>query len=126
MPPAHKKYSNDKRELVYISPKKKVAYCKVPKVGTNSWGSFFARAGEVKNGTKIYFKKKVFLIQFLLVVGTLKNFEKKMHISINNRTLEQLRAQAKMKTGSRKKTTNLRIFGFFVLKNCLNCPTTVN
>ena len=47
MPPAHKKYSNDKRELVYISPKKKVAYCKVPKVGTNSWGSFFARAGEV-------------------------------------------------------------------------------
>ena len=47
MPPAHRKLSNEKRELVYISPRKKVAYCKVPKVGTNSWGTFFARAGEV-------------------------------------------------------------------------------
>jgi len=70
MPPAHRKYSNDKRDLVYISSKKKVAYCKVPKVGTNSWGNFFSRA-----------------------VLNLKSFEKKMHISINNRTLEQLRAQ---------------------------------
>ena len=28
------------------SLEKEVAYCKVPKVGTNSWGSFFARSGK--------------------------------------------------------------------------------
>ena len=48
MPLSHRKYSNQQRDHVYISPNKKVAYCKVPKVGTNSWGGFFARAGIFK------------------------------------------------------------------------------
>ena len=69
MPPVQREISNTQRDKVYIrqemwlvldfseniqffSRRKKVAYCKVAKVGTNSWGSFFARAGGASEACK--------------------------------------------------------------------------
>ena len=89
MPVPHRQYSNMKRDLVYISPNKKVAYCKVPKVGTNSWGGFFARAGKFRKMNKIDFYST--LIFIILVLGSERKFEKKFHVKIGNRTLDEIR-----------------------------------
>ena len=71
------------------SLKKKVAYCKVPKVGTNSWGSFFARSG----------KKWTLLIKWLTIiaVSSIKEFERKMHLHVGHRTLDQLRCEERFR-----------------------------
>ena len=72
-----------------------MAYCKVPKVGTNSWGSFFARAGTgwqiVKSDDKV--RGCFNILIFSLVAGTLEDFEKRLHIKVGNRSLEELRSE---------------------------------
>ena len=69
-----------------------MAYCKVPKVGTNSWGSFFARAGTgwqiVKSDDKARGRGCFNILIFSLVAGTLEDFENRLHIKVGNRSLE--------------------------------------
>ena len=82
-------------ELVYqtffefsISPKKNVAYCKVPKIGTNTWGSFFARAGK---SVVPYFD--TFLRLSCVVLGGSQKFEKKFKVQLGNKTLDEVRKE---------------------------------
>ena len=77
---------NQIRVEYIVSPQKKVAYCKVPKVGTNSWGSFFARAGAIELNSR-----ETPHWRALLVLGGVRKFEKFFKVKIGNKTLDEVR-----------------------------------
>ena len=59
------------------------------KVGTNSWGSFFARAGGASEGCI----SNIFNLSAVAVLGGEKRFEKVFHVQVGNKSLDEVRTQ---------------------------------